>query len=124
MLLAGEAGQQAMLEDYLKKAVGRVLGCDAEHVNKSSALTNLGMDSIMAVELKNSIEADLNLSVSLADLFTGSVSRLVENLDAQLRNDERLAGALAEIEQLSMDEVLAQLDGEDQGDQQSAPASD
>ena len=124
MLLAGEAGQQAMLEDYLKKAVGRVLGCDADRVNKSSALTNLGMDSIMAVELKNSIEADLNLSVSLADLFTGSVSRLVENLDAQLRNDERLAGALAEIEQLSMDEVLAQLDGEDQGDQQSAPASD
>ena len=78
----------------------------------------------MAVELKNSIEADLNLSVSLADLFTGSVSRLVENLDAQLRNDERLAGALAEVEQLSMDEVLAQLDGEDQGDQRSAPASD
>jgi myxalamid-type polyketide synthase MxaE and MxaD len=117
MLLAGEAGRRAMLEEYLKKAIGRVLRCEAGSVSRNSALVSLGMDSIMAVELKNSIEAELNLSVSLADLFTGSVVRLVENLDMQLRGDEQLASALAEIEHLSIDEVLAQLDGEDDGEQ-------
>jgi acyl carrier protein len=112
MLLAGEAGRRAMLEEYLRKTVGQVLRCDAGSVNKGSALVSLGMDSIMAVELKNAIEADLNLNVSLADLFTESVSRIVEKLDEQLRADAGLAAALAEIEQLSADEVLAQLDGE------------
>lgn len=111
MLLAGGAERRAMLEEYLKKVLGRVLRCDAGRVNTSSMLTNLGMDSIMAVELKTSIQADLNLSLSLADLFTESVANLVEKLDEQLRNDEALAAAVAEIEQLSTDEVRSQLGG-------------
>jgi acyl carrier protein len=109
MLLAGEAGRRAMLEEYLKKILGQVLRCDAGRANRGTVLASLGMDSIMAVELKNAIEADLNLNISLADLFTESVSGIVEKLDEQLRTDERLAAAVADIEQLSQDEVLAQL---------------
>lgn len=124
MLLASEVERRAMLAEYLKKAVGQVLRCDASHVNQSSVLAGLGMDSIMAVELKNSITADLNLSVSLAELFTDSVSKLVEKLDAQLQNDERLAAAVAEIEQLSLDEVFVQLDSEDRKDQERASGSE
>jgi acyl transferase domain-containing protein/acyl carrier protein len=111
MLLADEAARRAMLGEYLRKILGRVLRCDAGRVDTGSVLTNLGMDSIMAVEVKMAIQTDLNLSVSLADLFTESVSGLVEKLDEQLRNDETLAAAVAEIEQLSMDEVRSQLGG-------------
>jgi myxalamid-type polyketide synthase MxaE and MxaD len=124
MLLASEVERRAMLTEYLRKAVGQVLRCDASHVNQSSVLASLGMDSIMAVELKNSITADLNLSVSLAELFTDSFSRLVEKLDAQLQNDERLAAAVAEIEQLSLDEVFVQLGSEDRKDQERASGSE
>ncbi len=109
MLLADEAARRAMLEEYLKKILGRVLRCDAGRVDTNSMLTNLGMDSIMAVELKTAIQTDLNLNVPLAGLFTESVAGLVRELDEQLRTDEALAAAVAEIEQLSTDEVLSQL---------------
>jgi myxalamid-type polyketide synthase MxaB len=123
MMLAGDVERRAMLENYFKKVLGQVLRCDAVRANKNTVLANLGMDSIMAIELKNSIETDLSLNVSLADLFTESISGIVEKLDEQLRTDERVTAAVTEIEQLSLEEVLAQLDCDDQKTQEGASRS-
>lgn len=122
LLLAEPSERKAIFESHLREAVSRTLGCDPAHLDVRKPLPNLGMDSIMAVELKNCVEAAFNLSVSMVDLFTSSVAQLVDRLETQLQHDERLSGVLAEIEQLSMDEVSASLAGNEPGDSGGGPS--
>jgi len=70
----------------------------------------LGMDSIMAVELKNRVEANLPLTLSVADLIVGlSVAELAGKLNAQLAVDEDIAALLDEVEGIPLEEVEALL---------------
>jgi hypothetical protein len=45
-----------MVEDLIAAQVGAVLGTDASRLDKDTPLTNLGLDSLMAIELVNRIE--------------------------------------------------------------------
>jgi NAD(P)-dependent dehydrogenase (short-subunit alcohol dehydrogenase family)/acyl carrier protein len=61
--------RQAALRDYLIQCVGRVLGRgDLEEVGPNRPLRDLGLDSLMAVELRNTLTRELGcpLSATLA----------------------------------------------------------
>ena len=51
------------IEDYVNDAIGRIVEVDPENVNPDQTWRSLGMDSLMAVELRNRIEAGLHVSV-------------------------------------------------------------
>jgi myxalamid-type polyketide synthase MxaD len=112
IVLAPPEERRARLEARLRAAAGRVLRADPESLNPGRPLTTLGMDSIMAVELRNSLEAQLHLKVSMVDLFTGSIARLAESLDEQLDQHEEVGRLLAEVERLSLAEVQQALGSE------------
>ncbi len=85
-LLAAEPGpRRELLTSLLRERVARALGTAPDKVDSDKGLTQLGLDSLMGVELRNWVEDELKLSLSMLDLLGGlSVERLAELLDQQL----------------------------------------
>ncbi|NWG15753.1 MAG: type I polyketide synthase [Chloroflexi bacterium] len=64
-LLAAEPEQRReLLEGYLQKQVARVLKLDPSRVEPAKPLGLIGVDSLMALELRNRLEADLGVAFS------------------------------------------------------------
>jgi aryl carrier-like protein len=94
LLNAAPAERLELLESLLREQVARVLGASPDKLDVQKSLTDLGLDSLMAVELRNWIEGDLRLSLPTVELMKGpSVARVAELLNEQLGRVE--AGAAA-----------------------------
>ncbi|MFP6613718.1 MAG: beta-ketoacyl synthase N-terminal-like domain-containing protein [Pirellulales bacterium] len=77
-----------VLEDYLLKQVSRVLRIPADEIDVEQPLNNLGIDSLMAVELRNHIEASLGVILPVAQLLQDpNISKLVTVLHTQLTTE-------------------------------------
>lgn len=75
----------AHVEEYLKVIVAKVLGRSAERVSASASLSGLGVDSLMAMELRTLIESHLAVSVSVTSLLRGaSLREVAKSLLAQV----------------------------------------
>jgi len=96
LLAATGADRRAMLENLLREQVARVLGASPAKLDVERPLTELGLDSLMAVELRNWIEGDLRLSLPAVELMRGpSVSRLTDLLGEQLSGTSTAPAAAA-----------------------------
>lgn len=60
-----------LVEDLIAIQVGAVLGTDAARLDKDTPLTNLGLDSLMAIELVNRIEEKLGMSMPMGSVLNG-----------------------------------------------------
>jgi aryl carrier-like protein len=86
VLLATEPGERRqLLESYLREQVAKVLGLSPSRLDVRESLNSLGIDSLMAVELKNRIERSLEVAVSMVQFLRGpSVQQLTALLLDQL----------------------------------------
>jgi acyl carrier protein len=119
-LLTAEPGERhQLLQSYLSEQVARVLGFSASTLDVQQPLSNLGLDSLMAVELKNRIAVDLGVNVPMVKFLQGfSVAQAAPQLLEQLLTEAATpAPALAatqhqeEQKNASTDEqMLANLD--------------
>ena len=79
-----EEGQQA-LETYLSEKVAAVLRIPSSRLDIENSLTMLGLDSLMAIELKNRIELELNVHIPIVTFLQGpSIQQFASELRAQL----------------------------------------
>ncbi|MDZ8030996.1 non-ribosomal peptide synthetase [Nostoc sp. DedSLP04] len=79
---------QKLLETYLIEQEARVLAIAPDDINPQEPLSILGLDSLKVFELKNRIEVDLEVEVSVADFFEGMNTRsLATKILAQLTTD-------------------------------------
>jgi len=79
---------QPILESYLSELLAGVLSIATDDINPQEALSSLGLDSLKVFELKNRIEVDLEVEVSVADFFEGmSTLALATKILAQLTTD-------------------------------------
>ncbi len=124
-LLAVEPGRRrrALLEGHLKHRVAQVLRLAPARVDVSKPLRALGLDSLMALELRNRLEADLDLKLSATVVWnhptvTALVPHFADRMGIPLeaaepaevpqvtaRDDDGLVLALNEIEQLTKEEA-------------------
>jgi acyl transferase domain-containing protein len=124
-LLALEPGRRrrAYLETHLRERVARVLKLPPARVDAHKPFKALGLDSLMALELRNRLEADLGLRLqatmvwnhpTVTALTTHLASRLGIALDAPVEPtvpavtnaaDGDIVKILDEIEQLSDEEA-------------------
>ncbi len=112
LLLAEPTEQKLMIETEIAKIAGQVFHSSPEQLNRQPPLPELGLDSLMAVELKNLIARRFDVDISMADLFTSSISDLRDKVESRLQSDDDLERLLDEVEKLSMDEVDLLLDDE------------
>ncbi|HYH79051.1 MAG TPA: amino acid adenylation domain-containing protein, partial [Longimicrobium sp.] len=100
---AGPAERAALLEAYLCARAAAVLRMPAERIDADRAATGLGLDSLMAVELKNAVERDLGAQVPLRDLLAGASLRalaaaLVPRVSIEAEPDGEADGGAGEGE--------------------------
>ncbi len=62
---------QIEIQDFIQQHTARILGMDASRLNLDTPLDTLGLDSLMAMELKNSLESKLGAQLSVASLLQG-----------------------------------------------------
>lgn len=124
------AERQKLLEAYLVETAARVLRIDPQRLDREQSLNTMGLDSMIAIELKNHIERGIGVSLSVVDLLQGtSIVQLAAQLARQLQSvsseeeqpveslvslsqqvDETLLEQLLEqIEQLSPDDAKVEL---------------
>jgi len=117
-VLPSEDRPQA-LRDYLSAQVSRVLGVSVRKISPDQGLLTLGLDSLMAVELRHRINADLSVDVELPDILGGAtIGELATSVLAGLwlDADSPEVGAygttgVVDVATLSDDEVTAALAG-------------
>ncbi|MEH2290147.1 amino acid adenylation domain-containing protein [Nostoc sp.] len=79
---------QPILESYLTELLAGVLSIAIDDVNIQEPLSTLGLDSLKVFELKNRIEVDLEVEVSVADFFEGMNGRsLLTKILTQITTD-------------------------------------
>jgi acyl carrier protein len=85
ILTAPAAERTGLLQDYVLEQVARVLGTSPGQVDAERPLTTVGLDSLMAFELKNRLEGELRVEVSPMKLMEGvSAAGLAALLNGQL----------------------------------------
>jgi myxalamid-type polyketide synthase MxaB len=109
---APPAGRQARLLEHVRGRVARILRLDPSHVDRDAPLKSLGLDSLMTLELRNRLEADLGLRLSATLVWNyPTVSALAAHL-AQALGLEAAAEAPATDRDLSSVPVATRLDEE------------
>ncbi|NER28514.1 MAG: type I polyketide synthase [Symploca sp. SIO1C4] len=79
-------GQALLLTTYLQEQVAKTLGLNASQLDTEQPLNNMGLDSLMAIELRKWITNHLNVDVPTAKFMEGlSVTNLVMHVSEQLK---------------------------------------
>jgi acyl carrier protein len=104
----------ALIEEHVAACAGDILGLDAASIDRRQPLSEMGMDSLMAVELRNNLRRSIGEPLPATLLFDYptviALSRYLatEVLDTgepQRRRQEADVDLLESIENLSDEEV-------------------
>jgi NAD(P)-dependent dehydrogenase (short-subunit alcohol dehydrogenase family)/acyl carrier protein len=101
------AERAALVEEYLADMAAHVLGFPATDLDRDQPLSSLGLDSLMAVELKNAIETELGVVVPMVSFLE---DRTTVELGLQvLELLEQAAPDVAALSEAEVDRLLKQL---------------
>ena len=83
--------QEGIISRHVQHQIIKILGFDAtQSFDSQRALTDLGMDSLMAVELKNKVDSDFGVSVPLTYFIEeASVAGLSKKIHSQFGNGKK-----------------------------------
>nr|AHZ46164.1 PKS/NRPS hybrid [uncultured bacterium 12-5D] len=71
ILSAAPEEQLRLVEDFIAEQVAGVFGTDVSKIDRHTPLTNLGLDSLMAIELMNRIEGELGITLPMGAVLNG-----------------------------------------------------
>jgi len=92
VLLSAELSErEQLLVDYLRETASRILGLRQTVLDPRRPLNAMGLDSLMAIELKNAIQTNLGIALPVSVLVSGPsiaelVAQLLELLDEQTQD--------------------------------------
>ena len=122
---APPGNRQSLLINHIQSEVAKVLMCDSSRLpDPQQGLFDMGMDSLMAVELKNRLDASFGCSLPTTLVFESPTIKAVAEYVAKKvlgwnspttdngklsKGEEELAKALSEVQELAEDEVEASI---------------
>lgn len=109
-LLPAEPNERAaIIQDYILERVSRALATSPSKLDADQPLTDFGLDSLMAIELKNKVESDLEISLPTVELMKGpSIAQLAE-IVARLVSGGGPSVSTSEPGQALTDEISLQI---------------
>jgi acyl transferase domain-containing protein/surfactin synthase thioesterase subunit/aryl carrier-like protein len=79
--------QQEILTDFFRKAMADILEMSYEELDPEEPLSNLGMDSLVGLRFKTTVEENINMMIQMEDLIIGpSISKLVSLFLSEKKN--------------------------------------
>ncbi|MGH3867804.1 MAG: type I polyketide synthase [Pseudonocardiaceae bacterium] len=79
--LSTRAATADRVQELVIAEVAQVLGCRAERLNVNRPLNKTGLDSLMAVELRNRLERELRLTLPIVTILKGgSIASIVQTI--------------------------------------------
>lgn len=83
IIAAQPADRQGLVETYLSRMVAKVLNTPVDQIDRELSLTYFGLDSLMTLELINSISTQLNLTLTVSDVLSSATIRDVAAIIVQ-----------------------------------------
>jgi acyl carrier protein len=94
---APPAARRELLIEHLRALFSQALRLKVEKVDPAVALGDLGLTSLISLEIRNQLEQSLGLSLSVTLLFTyATIQALADHLMAKLFSDTDAPGAVIE----------------------------
>ena len=79
LLAADDSTRRALVCEYIRSELARIMGVEPAQLELDQPLSTFGLDSLLALELKNNIESRLDFTLPMAKLMEGpSVASLAE----------------------------------------------
>jgi thioesterase domain-containing protein/acyl carrier protein len=79
LLAADDTARRSMVCDYVRMELARIIGIEPANLEIDQPLSTFGLDSLLALELKNNLEARLDFTLPMARLMEGpSIASLAE----------------------------------------------
>lgn len=98
---------------YIQERVAQILGLASDQLEPDQSFLELGLDSLMQIQLRSFILSDLGMEIPVHTVFEQStVAKLamaITELQAKLSRPPDLLGLLAEVESLSDEEAQRQI---------------
>lgn len=88
------AGEQRVgkLREYFARQLAAIMGLDLDRIDPQQSLGSMGLDSLMAIELKNTIESRLQVVLPMARFMEGpSLHELAVQVADMLGEDQQVA---------------------------------
>lgn len=127
---APAAERHVLVVPHLQELVARVLQLDAAQFSSQETLTSLGLDSMMAIEVKHRIDASLKVDISVLELLqeitiTQLATRILSLLQPGMVSAAvEEASSMAEIQHLveqtdsaDLEKLLAELEHTSEDDE-------
>lgn len=90
LLAASAFERRALVESYLRQELASLLGATLTDEDMDQPVQALGLDSLLAIQVRNRVETSLGVALSLVDFLKGlRVRQLVDNIVAQLADPSR-----------------------------------
>jgi acyl transferase domain-containing protein len=105
---------ESALETWLRTAVAAVSGFAVENVDPSQPVTDFGLDSLMALELKNRIHSGLRTAIPIVHFLEGRTvvqlaAEILPRLAAPSISESELLERVDEMSEAELDTQLARL---------------
>ncbi len=107
LLAMAPAEATQRLEAYLRGVVSRVLRVPAPKIDPQRSLHELGIDSLMATELRNTVEADLSVGLSVVKFLEGhGVAALAGEILADLAGEAQTGPEIDWQQEIALESSL------------------
>jgi len=91
LLGVSPATRSSMLAEHVRAQFSKILRMDLAKIGFDEEVQHYGMDSLMAIELRNRLQASLDIQFSVTEIWAhGSVAKLAAWLSTKLSNERKL----------------------------------
>ena len=106
VLQASVETREELLRSYLQEQMARILKIPLTAVDPNESISNIGFDSLMSIELKNQIEAELGVAVAMVRLVQGPTPAELASMVMPLlaADPQEMKGELASAGELEFEE--------------------